>query len=135
MIDLLALALVLLTGLYLIGLGAVSLFHPARAARFLGGFASSARTHYIELVMRLSAGGALVVYAPRMRFSGAFALAGWVLIVTTAALLAVPWRWHHRFARWAVPQAIPHLRLIAAASFLFGGLVLACVILGDLLRI
>jgi hypothetical protein len=130
MTNLLALAVVLLAGLYLIGLGAVSLFDPARAARFLGGFASSARTHYAELVLRLGAGGALVAYAPRMRFSGAFALAGWVLIVTTAALLAVPWRWHQRFARWAVPQAIPHLRLIGAASFLLGGFVLACVIVG-----
>jgi hypothetical protein len=135
MIDLLALALVLLTGLYLIGLGAVSLFAPARATFFLEGFASSARAHYVELVLRLGAGVALVTYAPRMRFSAAFALGGWVLVVTAAALLVVPWRWHHRFARWAVPQAIPHLRLIAAASFLFGSFVLACVILGDLVRI
>jgi hypothetical protein len=73
MIDLLALALVLLTGLYLIGLGAVSLFAPARATFFLEGFASSARAHYVELVLRLGAGFALVTYAPRMRFSAAFA--------------------------------------------------------------
>jgi hypothetical protein len=72
----------------------------------------------------------MVVYAPSMRFSAAFGVVGWVLVITTAALLAVPWRWHRRFARWAVPQALPHLRLIAAASLLFGGLVLGAVILG-----
>lgn len=130
MIEQLAFAVVLLTGLYLIGLAAVSLLAPARAALFLGGFATSALTHYIELVLRLSAGGAMVIYAPKMRFSEAFALVGWVLIITTAVLLAVPWQWHHRFAQWAVPQAIPYLRIIAVTSFLFGGLVLTCVILG-----
>jgi hypothetical protein len=130
MLDLFAAAVVLLTGLYLIALAALSLFAPARAAQFLGGFATSALTHYAELAVRLCAGAALVVYAPHMRFAEAFALAGWVLIVTTAALLVVPWRWHQRFARWAVPQALPHLRLVAAASVLFGCLVLGCMIAG-----
>ena len=130
MIDLLASVVVLLTGLYLIGLAAVSWFAPARATHFLDGLASSAWTHSLELVLRLGAGGAMVVHAPRMRCPGAFALVGWVLIITTAALFVVPWRWHQRFARWAVPQAIPHLKLVAAASFLFGVLVLACLVLG-----
>jgi len=130
MVDLLASAGVLLTGLYLVGLAAVALAAPAHATRFLGGFATSALTHYLELALRLIAGGAMVVHAPRMRFSDAFALVGWVLIITTAVLVAVPWRWHHRFARWAVPRALPHLRLIAAASLLFGSLVLGCMMLG-----
>jgi hypothetical protein len=129
-IRLLAAAVVLLTGLYLVGLAAVALFAPARATRFFDGFASSALAHYAELLLRGAAGGAMVIYAPSMRFSAAFAVVGWVLIVTTAALLAVPWRWHQRFARWAVPQALPHLRLIAAVSLLFGGIVLTCVIVG-----
>lgn len=129
--DLLASIIVLLTGFYLIGLAAVSLFAPARATRFLGGFAGSARAHCTELAVRLIAGGALVLYAPHMRFSGAFAVAGWGLIVTTAALCAVPWRWHRWFARRAVPRAIPHLKLIAVASFLLGGAVVASVILGS----
>lgn len=130
MIHLLTGAVVLLTGAYLLGLAAVSLFAPARAAQFLGGFASSALTHYVELALRLGAGGAMVIYAPSMRFSDAFALVGWMLIITAAALAAVPWRWHQRFARWAVPQALPHLRLVAAVSILFGTLVLGSVILG-----
>ncbi|HLM66696.1 MAG TPA: hypothetical protein VK358_04170, partial [Longimicrobium sp.] len=97
---------------------------------FLGGFASSARTHSLELALRLGAGGAMVVYAPGMRFPDTFAFVGWMLVITTAALAAVPWRWHQRFARWAVPQALPHLKLVGAASILLGSLVLASVILG-----
>jgi hypothetical protein len=130
MIHPLAGAVVLLTGAYLMGLAAVSLFAPARAERFLGGFASSARTHYAELALRVSAGGAMVIYAPSMRFPDAFAFVGWMLVITTAALAVVPWHWHQRFARWAVPQALPHLKLVGAASMLLGSLVLASVILG-----
>ncbi|HZG52598.1 MAG TPA: hypothetical protein VEZ40_10725 [Pyrinomonadaceae bacterium] len=130
MINLLASIVVLLTGFYLVGLALVLLLSPARATRFLGGFAGSAFTHYLELVLRLIAGGAILLYAPRMLFSGFFVIVGWVLLVTTVGLLAVPWQWHHRFARRAVPYAIRNLRLVAVASFAFGVFVMASVVLG-----
>ena len=66
MISLLASILVLLTGLYLIGLAVALFLSPARAKRFLGGFASSAFTHYLELVLRLIAGGAILLYASEL---------------------------------------------------------------------
>ncbi|MGI8835673.1 MAG: hypothetical protein ACR2H4_03430 [Pyrinomonadaceae bacterium] len=66
MINLLASILVLLTGLYLIGFAVGLLLSPARATRFLGGFASSAFTHYLELALRLIAGGAILLYARQM---------------------------------------------------------------------
>ena len=130
MINLFAAILVLLTGLYLIGLAAALLLSPARASRFLGGFASSNFTHYMELVLRLIAGGAILLSAPGMLFSCFFVILGWILVVTTVGLLAVPWQWHRRFARWGVPYATRNSRLVAAASFVFGGFVLASVILG-----
>ena len=130
MIDLLAAILVLLTGLYLVGLAAVSFLSPARATRFLGGFAGSAFTHYLELVLRLIAGGAILRCSPRMLFSGFFVMLGWVLVATTAGLFAVPWRWHHRFARRAVPYATRNLALIGVASFALGAFILASVVLG-----
>ena len=130
MISLLASILVLLTGIYLIGLAVVLWLSPVRATRFLGGFAGSAFTHYLELVLRLIAGGAILLYAPRMLFSGFFVIVGWVLVVTTVGLFAVPWQWHHRFARRAVPYATRNLRLVAVASFAFGVFVLASVVLG-----
>lgn len=130
MINLFATILVLLTGLYLIGLAVVLLLSPARASQFLSGFASSAFTHYLELVLRLIVGGAILLYAPQMLFSGFFVIVGWVLLVTTVALLAVPWQWHHRFAQWGVPYATRSSRLVAVASFVFGGFILASVILG-----
>lgn len=130
MIDAIAFAVVVLAGLYLVVLAAVSLFLPAQANRFLLGFAASASTHYIELLVRAAVGGALVLHAPRMLFPYAFAVLGWVLLVTTAGLLLVPWRWHRGFAQQAVPRATRHLKLIGLCSLVFGGLVLVAAIAG-----
>ena len=103
MINSLASILVLLAGFYLISLAGLLLVSPARGKRFLGGFASSAFTHYFELAIRLIVGVAVLLHAPRMLFSGFFVILGWVLVLTTAGLFAVPWQWHRRFAQWGVP--------------------------------
>ena len=131
MINLLASILVLLAGFYLIGLAGLLLVSPARGKRFLVGFASSAFTHYFELVIRLISGVAILLYAPLMLFSGFFVILGWVLVLTTVGLFAIPWQWHRQFAQWGVPYATRHLRLFAVASFVFGGFILASVILGS----
>jgi len=53
-----------------------------------------------------------------------------VLVVTSAALLLVPWQWHRRFAGRAVPQALRFLPLIGICSLLLGGLVLVAALRG-----
>lgn len=131
MINLFASILVLLTGLYLVGLAAVSLLAPGRASHFLLGLAGSAPAHYLELLLRFVAGGAIVLYAPHMLFSDFFVLFGWTIVITTIALLAVPWQWHQRFARQAVPHAVRNLGLVGIASLAFGGFVLVAVVLGS----
>lgn len=130
MIGALALTVVVLTGLYFIALGAASLFVPAQAKRFLLGFAGSALTHYTELILRFAVGFALVLHAPRMLLPGVFTLFGWVLLVTTVGLFRIPWRWHHRFAKQAVPKAARYITLVGLASFAIDGLILAAVVRG-----
>jgi hypothetical protein len=130
-----ALLLVLLSGCYLAGLAVLSFLSPERASRFLLGFAGSASAHYLELVVRLFIGGAILHSAPHVLFSRAFVVAGWVLVVTTLGLFAVPWRWHHRFAQWGVPHAVANLQLVAVASFVLGGFIIASVILGSGVRL
>ena len=131
MIEVLALTVVVLAGLYFIALAAVSLFLPVRANRFLLGFADSALKHYAELLLRVVVGAALILHAPRMLLSGAFTLFGWLLLITTACLLLVPWRWHHRFAQHLVPRATRHITLIGLVSLVLGGLILAAVVRGS----
>jgi hypothetical protein len=115
---------VIATGLWLVAFPVVIVFARRRAEAFLQGFAGSARAHYLEQGIRLIAGTAFVLFAPEMRFSLAFQYFGWILVLTTLGLLLLPWRWHQRFAGWAVPWAIRHLKLYALGSFLFGAFIL-----------
>jgi hypothetical protein len=131
LIDLFASIIVLLTGGYLISLSMFLLLLPERGRRFLGGFASSAYTHYLEILLRLVVGGAILLYAQHMLFSNFFVILGWILVLTTIGLSIIPWQWHRRFAQWAVPYAIRRLWLIVVASFVFGGFVLVSVIFGN----
>lgn len=130
MTEKLALGIVVLLGLYSLILGTVSLIFPARAKRFLLEFASSATKHYTELLVRLVVGLALVWHAPYMLHPDAFTLFGWVLLATTACLFLIPWRWHNRFARYAVPPVLQHMMLIGLTSLVLGGLILLAVIRG-----
>lgn len=134
MLDSFAMLVVLLAGTFLLFLGVAAWWYPDHVRRFLGRFAGSAAAHYLEMTLRLVAGWALVRYAPSMLFSRLFLVFGWILILTTAALVAVPWRLHHRFARWAVPIATRRLGLVAVASVLLGGFIVGSVLLGGVSR-
>lgn len=125
LIEVVALAAIVLAALYLLALGAASLVVPARSSRFLLGFARSQSIHFLELSLRFVVGAALVFYAPRMFLSDAFNLLGWVLLVTTTCLLLVPWQWHQSFAQYAVPLVTRHITLVGLASLAIGGLILA----------
>lgn len=119
-------------GLSLIAFTSVAFAKPAIAGRFLSAFASSARTHYLEQVLRLLIGTALVVLSPTMWQPRLFWLFGWALAVSSAVLLCIPWRWHHRLGeRFRIlPLLIRHLRPYAVASFALGALLLYGVFAG-----
>lgn len=131
LISLLAMVIVLGMAAFLVVLFVASVLAPSRAASFLGGFASSARTHYLEMALRLIVGGGFVAYAPFMAHALLFRVFGWILLVTTAALLLLPWRWHQHFAGWAVPFAIRNLRLYTGSGFLLAVFILYGVIAGN----
>ena len=130
MVTMLASVVVLLAALYLIGLAVVSVILPQKAKVFLSGMASSAFAHYFEVLIRFVIGAALVIYAPLMMFASLFLVFGWVLIVTTVALLAVPWRWHHRFASWSVPYATRNMPLLGLGSLVGGLFMLSSILFG-----
>lgn len=111
-------------GLCLVGFPGVAFAKPAIAGRFLTAFASSARAHYVEQVLRLIVGAALVVRSPAMWQPDMFRLLGWAIAVSSAVLLCVPWRWHRRFGERVLPLLVRHLKLYAAGSFVLGALLL-----------
>jgi len=119
-INYLAIAVILLTAVYFIVLGLVAISKPAIAARFLLGFAENPAVHYLELLLRLAVGLALLHHSVDMVFSTAMELFGWILILSTLGLLIVPWRWHRNFAKKLVPYANQHLAIIGVISLCFG---------------
>lgn len=109
---------VFVSGAWLVGLAALSMFAPQRAAQLLSGFAGSARAHYLEQALRIVAGVGFILYSSAMRLPTVFLVFGWVLVLTSAGLLAVPWQLHGRFANWVVPFVIRHLKLYAGGALL-----------------
>lgn len=116
--------IVVLSGVYLVGMALSVMVARRRVERFLESFASSARSHYLEQALRLTAGLGFVVFSPQMKFQTPFQVYGWILIVTTVALLLVPWRWHRRFGEWAIPFAIAHIKIYAIGALGLGAFVL-----------
>lgn len=129
MIAMVGYGVALTAALYLIALGGGALVRPERTRYFLEGFAGSARIHFTELVLRVVTGGALVLSAPRLAFSQALTIFGWVLIGSSLALALVPWRLHRRFAAWSVPQATQYMPLIGVTSIAGGLFLLAAILL------
>jgi hypothetical protein len=117
-------------GLLLVALTGVAFAKPAIAERFLMRFASSARTHYVEQISRLLIGAALVVLSPAMWRPTMFWLVGWAIVVSSAALMCIPWQWHHRLGERMLPIVVRHLRLYAVGSLAFGSLLLYGVFAG-----
>ena len=111
-------------GLLLIAFPGVAFAKPAIAERFLTAFATSARTHYVEQVVRLLVGAALVVRSPTMWQPRMFWLLGWAIVVSSAVLMCVPWQWHHRLGERMLPLLVRHLRLYAVGSLALGALLL-----------
>ena len=131
LVDGFANVVVVLAGLYMLALGVASLVVPVRASKFLLSFAGSQSAHFTELLLRLAAGAAFVLYAPHMSVPGAFNLFGWVLIVTTTCLVFIPWRRHRHFAQQSVPRATRHITLLGLVSLTIGALIFAAVSRGS----
>ncbi len=111
---------------FLLVQGVIAVLRPHAVRKFLGGFASSAKAHFAELAARILAGLAFLQFAPYSALPLAFGVFGIVLVLTSVALVFVPWRLHRRFAQWAVPLATRHMGpfavgcLAGAAAICYG---------------
>ena len=59
-----------------------------------------------------------------MRFPELFRIFGWLLVLTAAGLLLIPWTWHQRFGEWAIPLAVKHMKMYVVGACALGVLVL-----------
>ena len=124
-------AIVVVVAIFFLLFGAVALAQPPIARGFLLGFASNALKHYSELLARLIVGASLLLIAGNSAYSTALSAFGWLLIVTTAFMALVPWRFHLRFTQSAVPKALRFLPLMGITSLAIGALLLLVIVTGS----
>lgn len=115
--------IVVLAGIWLIGLAAAAIAKPDRVKHFFDKFASSAFNHLLEMFVRIIVGTAFVIYSPQMKFPRGFAVFGWLLILSSVVLSFVPWKVHRRFADRSLPLLTKLMVLFALVS-LFGGIII-----------
>jgi hypothetical protein len=121
MLVVVAKAVLFAVALFFLALGLLALARPRVAKRFLLGFAKSASKHYLELSLRLIAGGAMLAAVPHSAQPLGLTVFGWLLIGTTLVMALVPWRTHRRFAETSVPHALRFLPMIGVSSFVLSG--------------
>ena len=119
-----AAVVVVVFALSLIAFTGVAFATPARAERFLLAFATSARAHYVEQVVRMLVGTALVVLSSTMWQPKVFWFFGWAIVVSSAALICVPWQWHDRLGERLRPMLVRYLKLYAVGACTLGVLLL-----------
>ena len=123
-------AILVAFGLFLVGLTVVVFAKPAVAERFFMSFASSARAHYTEQVVRLLIGASLIIRSGAMWQPKIFWLVGWGIVLSSLVLILTPWQWHDRFGQEVRPMLIRHMKLFALGLLAFGVLLIYGVFTG-----
>ena len=97
--ELLAGSITTIFGLYLISLLIITLLNKERAINYFSSFASSAKAHFFEQVLRLTVGISVLFFSESMLYSKGFEIFGWIVIISTIILILTPWTWHHKFGK------------------------------------
>jgi hypothetical protein len=123
-------AILVAFGLFLIGVTVVVFARPAVAERFFMSFASSARTHYTEQVVRLLVGASLIIHCAAMWQPKVFWFVGWAIALSSLVLILTPWQWHHHFGEKVRPMLIRRMKVYAVGLLAFGVLIIYAVCTG-----
>lgn len=117
------LIVVAVCGIYLWGLGALTLLQPQLADRFFKGHATSPSQNALEAVLRIIAGLGFMGASPRMASGEVFVVFG-AILAASGLLILVLFDVHRRYAARAVPLAMRAAPLIGVASMAMGAGVL-----------
>jgi hypothetical protein len=123
-------AILVAFALFLVALTVVVFARPAVAERFFRAFASSARAHYTEQLVRLLVGASLVIRSAAMWQPKVFWLVGWGIVISSLVLILTPWQWHDRFGEIVRPILIRRIKLFAIGLLAFGVLLIFAVFYG-----
>ena len=116
---------VILFGIFIIFVGFVMFINPKKARITLRKAGSSNFINYAEITIRLIPAIALILYADFSKCPKAFEFFGWIMLITSLILYAVPRKIHHKFSMKSADILKPiYFQLISPFAFIFGGLII-----------
>lgn len=115
-------------GLYLISLLVITILNKKVAVNYFSSFASSAKAHYLEQILRLIVGVSMLSFSKSMFYAHFFEIFAWIIILSTIVLILIPWQWHNKLGKLAIPLVIRNLKFYAVSASIFGVFILYCFI-------
>lgn len=117
--------IVILFGVFLIGVGLLLLLAPTKARGYLKKAGSTNFINYAEITIRMIPAAGLVIYSDFSEYPEIFKLLGWFMIGTSIILYFVPRDVHHKYALWCADFLKPrYIRLLSPFSMLFGFIII-----------
>ena len=112
-------------GMFIIFIGFVMIINPKKARETLRQAGSTNFINYAEITIRLIPAISLILYADSSKFPEPFKLFGWIMLITSLILYAIPKKIHHKFSMKSADLLKPfYFQLISPFAFLFGALII-----------
>ena len=107
-----ALIILIAAGLWLAGVAVLMALRPRYCLHLFEKMSanlerSNWRLQFTEQALRILAGVALIVRAPASKLPLAFEIGGWLLVVSSVAIMIAPIRWHGAYGTWWVKRLNP----------------------------
>ncbi|MFZ6010871.1 MAG: hypothetical protein ACOYXT_11055 [Bacteroidota bacterium] len=113
--------IVILFGVFLVGVGVLMLLKPKRARAILQKAGSTNFINYAEITIRMIPAISLILYSDFSKYPLPFYLLGWFMLVSSIILYFVPRKMHHAFSLKSADILQPkYFQFISPFSVLFG---------------
>lgn len=121
--------IVILFGVFIIGVGFLMLLAPQKARATLRKAGSTNFINYAEITLRMIPAIAMIVYSDFSRYPLVFTIFGWFMLGTSIVLYFVPRKLHHSYSLRSADILKPiFVRLLSPVTFLFGAAIIYCVV-------
>jgi uncharacterized membrane protein YfcA len=121
--------IVILFGIFLVGVGLLMLLKPEKAREYLRQAGSTNLINYSEITIRMIPAAGLILYSEFSKFPEIFKYFGWFMIGTSVVLYFVPRRLHHSYALMCADILRPQfIRVTSPFSMLFGFAIISSVV-------
>ena len=129
MINVIAKWIIVIFGIFFIGVGLLMLINPKRANEILRKAGSTNLINYAEITIRIIPAVALIIAVDISKFPVTFRIFGWFMLLTSIVLYFVPRQLHHNFSVKATNILKPfYFQLLAPCAFFIGILLIYALI-------